>query len=69
MQSFIKIPGLFKCQRQKNVFLTLHVPRNRCFSDSFKLTRKCLQLSTDNKKKQFIVTKRLHLATARLLKD
>ena len=35
---------------------------------ALKLTRKYLQLSTDNKK-QFIVTKRLHLATARLSKD
>ena len=35
---------------------------------ALKLTRKHLQLSTDNKK-QFIVTKRLHLATARLSKD
>ena len=65
---FIKIPGLFKRQRQKNVFLTLHVLKNRCFIDSFKLTRKYLQLST-NDKKQFIVTKRLHLATTRLSKD
>ena len=35
---------------------------------ALKLTRKFLQLSTDNKK-QFIVTKCLHLATARLSKD
>ena len=35
---------------------------------ALKPTRKHLQLSTDNKK-QFIVTKRLHLATARLSKD
>ena len=47
---FIQIPGLFKRQRQKNVFLTLHVLRNRCFSDSFKTDRKYLQLNTDNKK-------------------
>ena len=33
---FIQIPGPFKGQRQKNVFLTLHVLRHRCFSDSFK---------------------------------
>ena len=65
---FMQIPGLFKRQRQINVFLTLRVHRNRCFSDSFKLTRKYLQLSIDNKK-QFIVTKRLDLATARLSKD
>ena len=37
---FIKIPGLFKRQRQKNVFLTLHVLRNRCFIDSFKTDEK-----------------------------
>ena len=35
---------------------------------ALKLTRKYLQLSIDNKK-QFIVTKRLHLATACLSKD
>ena len=33
---FIKIPGLFKRQRLKNVILTLHVPRNRWFINSFK---------------------------------
>ena len=35
---------------------------------ALKLTRKHLQLSTDNKN-EFIVTKRLHLVTARLSKD
>ena len=28
----IQIPGLFKCQSLKNVFLTLHVLRNRWFT-------------------------------------
>ena len=37
---FIKIPGLFKCQRLKNVFLTLHVLRNRWFTNSFKTDKK-----------------------------
>ena len=37
---FIQIPGLFKRQRLKNVFLTLHVPRNRCFTNSFKIDTK-----------------------------
>ena len=53
---FIQIPGLFKCKGMKNVFLTLHP------------TGKHLQLSTGNKK-QFIVTERFHLLTARLSKD
>ena len=47
---FIKIPGLFKCQRLKNVLLTLHMPRNRCSLTALKPTRKHLQLSTGNKK-------------------
>ena len=33
---FIQIPGLFKCQRLKNVFLTLHVMRNSWFINGFK---------------------------------
>ena len=37
---FIKIQGLFKCQRLKNVFLTLHVLRNRWFINSFKIDKK-----------------------------
>ena len=37
---FSKIPGLFKRRHQKNVFLTLHVLGNRCFSDSFKTDEK-----------------------------
>ena len=37
---FIKIQGLFMCQRLKNVFLTLHVLRNRWFIDSFKTDKK-----------------------------
>ena len=65
---FIKIPGLFKCQRLQNVFLTLHVLRNRWFINSFKTDQKHLQLSIGYKK-QFIVTKRFHLVTASLSKD
>ena len=37
---FIQISGLFKRQRQKNVFLTLHVLVNRWFTDSFKTDKK-----------------------------
>ena len=37
---FIQIPGLVKCQRLKNVFLTLHVLRNRWFINSFKTDKK-----------------------------
>ena len=37
---FIPIPGLFKRQRLKNVFLTLHVLRNRGFTNSFKTDKK-----------------------------
>ena len=37
---FIQIPGLFKCQRLENVFLTLHVLRNRCFINNFKTDKK-----------------------------
>ena len=37
---FIQIPGLFKCQRLKNVFLTLHVQRNMWFINSFKTDKK-----------------------------
>ena len=37
---FIQIQGLFKCQRLKNVFLTLHVLRNRWLSNSFKTDKK-----------------------------
>ena len=33
---FIQIPGIFKRQRLKNVFLTMHVLRNRWFTNSFK---------------------------------
>ena len=39
---FIQIPGLFRCQRLKNVFLTLHVLRNRLFVNSFKTNKKIL---------------------------
>ena len=37
---FIPIPGLFKRQRLKNVFLTLHVLRNKCLTHSFKTDKK-----------------------------
>ena len=47
---FIQILGLFKRQRLKNVFLTLHVPGNRWFINSFKTDKKHLQLSTGYKK-------------------
>ena len=46
---FFQIPGLFKRQRLNNVFLTLHVLGNRCFTYSFKTDKKHLQLSADNK--------------------
>ena len=36
----IQIPGLFRCQRLKNVFLTLHVLRNRWFINRFKTDKK-----------------------------
>ena len=36
----IQILGLFKRQRLKNVFLTLHVLRNRWFINSFKTDKK-----------------------------
>ena len=55
---FIKISGLFKRQRLKNLFLMLHMLRNRWFTNNFK---------TD--KKTFFVTKCLHIATVRLSKD
>ena len=37
---FIQIPGLSTCQRLKNMFLTLHVLRNRWFINSFKTDKK-----------------------------
>ena len=37
---FIQIPGLFKCQRLKNVFRMLHVLRNRWFIHIFKTDKK-----------------------------
>ena len=37
---FIQIPCLFKCQRLKNVFRTLHVLRNRWDINSFKTEKK-----------------------------
>ena len=47
---FIQIPGQLKCQRPKDVILTLHVRRKRWFINSFKTDKKHLQLSTGNKK-------------------
>ena len=38
----IQIPGLFKRQRLKNVFLALHVLMNRWFINSFKIDKKTL---------------------------
>ena len=37
---FIQIPGIFKCQRLKNVFRTLHVLRYRWVIKSFKTVKK-----------------------------
>ena len=37
---FIQIAGLFECQRLKNVFLTLHVLRNRWFINNFRTEKK-----------------------------
>ena len=37
---FIQIAGLFKCQRLKNVFRTLHVLGNRWVINSFKTDKK-----------------------------
>ena len=37
---FIPIPGLLKRQRLKKVFLTLHMLRNRWFTNSFKTDKK-----------------------------
>ena len=39
-ESFIQIPGIFKRKRLKNVFLTLHVLRNRRFTNSLKTDKK-----------------------------
>ena len=36
----MQIPGPFKRQRLKNLFLTLHVLRNRWFTNSFKTKKK-----------------------------
>ena len=37
---FIQIPGLIERQCLKNVFLTLHMLRNRWFTNSFKTDKK-----------------------------
>ena len=39
---FIQITGLFRRQRLKNVYLTLHVLRNSWFTNSFKTDKKTL---------------------------
>ena len=39
---FIQITGLFRRQRLKNVYLTLHVLRNSWFTNSFKTNKKTL---------------------------
>ena len=44
---FIQIPGLFKYQRLKNVFRTLHVLRNRWFINSFKTDKKVLVIKNN----------------------
>ena len=36
----IQIPGVFKCQRLKNVFRTLHVLGNRWVTNNFKTDKK-----------------------------
>ena len=51
------------------MFLTLHSIRNKWFTNSFINDKKNLQLSTDNKKLFFFVTKRLHLVTAHPSKE
>ena len=40
---FIQISGLFKCQRLKNVILTLHMLRNSWFIYSFKTDKKTFE--------------------------
>ena len=37
---FIQIPGIFKHQSLKDVFLTLHMLRNNWFTNSFKIDKK-----------------------------
>ena len=39
---FIQIPGLFKRQRLKNVFRTLHMLRNKWVINSFKTDKKTI---------------------------
>ena len=43
---FIQILGLFKRQRLKNVSLTLHVLRNRWFTNSFKTDKKTFAIKS-----------------------
>ena len=66
---FIQIPGLFKRQRLKNVFLiTWHVLKNSWFTNSFGNRQENICSWVLTIKSYFIVTKRLHLVTARLSK-
>ena len=67
---FIQIPGLFKRQRLKNVFLiTWHVLKNSWFTNSFGNRQENICSWVLTIKSYFIVTKRLHLVTARLSKS
>ena len=65
---FIKSQVYLSVNVRKTCSLRCTCSRTGVSLTALKLTRKYLQLSTDDKK-QFIVTKRLHLATARLSKD
>ena len=69
MQFLFQIPGLFKRQRLKNVFpITWHVLKNRWFTNSFRNRQENICSWVLTIKSYFIVTKRLHLVTARLSK-
>ena len=65
---FIRIPGLLKRKSLKNVFLSCTSSGTGGSLTHFKLTRKHLQLSTDNKN-VFVGAKCLHLVMAHLLED
>ena len=68
MQFLFKSQVYFSVNARKTCSLRCTCSGTGVSMTALKLTRKYLQLSTDNKK-QFIVTKRLHLATERLSKD
>ena len=68
MQFLFKSPVYSSVNARKTCSLSCTCSDTGVSVTALKLTRKYLQLSTDNKK-QFIDTKRLHLATARLSKD